>query len=82
MGGGTDQQRLKTLHDELKAWHQRAEAELNRLCELELHNDEEYAKVKQAYDHCFEQHQKAAWQIHTLLFPERYVDDVVEPDDG
>jgi hypothetical protein len=78
---GTDQQRLKTLHDELETWHQRANVEINRLCALGTEDDEEYAKVKEAYEQCFEQQQKVAWEIRLLLFPERYEDDVVEPDD-
>lgn len=77
----TDQQRLKTLRDALETWHQRAILELNRLCELGTEDDEEYAKVKEAYEQCFEQHQKVAWEIRILLFPERYEDDAVEPDD-
>jgi predicted nucleic acid-binding Zn-ribbon protein len=82
VASGTDQQRLKALHDELETWHRRAKAELNRLCELESEDDEEWAKLKEAYDRCFEQHQKVAWEIHVLLFPERYRDDAVEPDDA
>ncbi len=81
MARATDQQRLKTLHDELETWYQRAKAELNRLCELDSADDEEFAKVKEAYDQYFEQVQKVVWEIHLLLFPERYEEDVAEPDD-
>lgn len=81
MASGTHQQRLKTLHDELETWHQRAKAQLNRLCELDSEDHDEYAKVKEAYDQCSEQLQKVAWEIHVLLFPERYEDDA-EPDDA
>lgn len=81
MAHAFDQKRLKTLHDELESCHQRANAELNRLCELDSMDDAEYAKAKETYDQCFDQVQRVAWEIHLLLFPERYEEDVAEPDD-
>jgi hypothetical protein len=79
---GTDRQRLKALHDELEAVHRRAEAELSRLCELDWDDEQEHAKAKEVYDRIYEQHQKIAWEIHVLLFPERYREESVEPDDA